>query len=104
MLPAVTGEFSIVADPEIRFTQAGKAWLKIRGKAADRVKDASGNWGDGDVMFIDIIVGFGAGLYNDSTMLNIFGRKRYIMCKTFNDVNTFMVNTLRKEIIRVMKH
>jgi len=51
-----------------------------------------------------LMVGFGAGLYNDSTMLNIFGRKRYIMCKTFNDVNTFMVNTLRKEIIRVMKH
>lgn len=60
MLPTVSGEFSIVADPEIRFTQAGKAWLKIRGKAADRVKDASGNWGDGDVMFIDIIVGYGA--------------------------------------------
>ena len=66
MLPLITGEFGVVADPEIRFTQAGKAWLKIRGKAADRVKDSSGNWTDGDVMFIDIIVGYGAENLADS--------------------------------------
>jgi single-strand DNA-binding protein len=60
MLPTISGEFGVVADPEIRFSQAGKAWLKIRGKAADRVKDTSGNWSDGDAMFIDIVVGYGA--------------------------------------------
>ncbi len=60
MLPLVSGEFGVVADPEIRFSNAGKAWLKIRGKAADRTKDSNGNWGDGDPIFIDIIVGNGA--------------------------------------------
>jgi len=60
MLPIISAEFGVVADPEIRFTQAGKAWLKIRGKAADRAKDDSGNWADKDPLFIDIIVGAGA--------------------------------------------
>jgi single-strand DNA-binding protein len=60
MLPLVSGEFGVVADPEIRFSNAGKAWLKIRGKAADRIKDTTGNWSDGEPIFIDIIVGNGA--------------------------------------------
>ncbi len=56
MLPSVVGEFVIVADPELRFSTDGKPWAKIRGVAKDRRKNASGEWEDGDVCFIDILV------------------------------------------------
>jgi single-strand DNA-binding protein len=55
-LARVFGEFGIVADPEIRFSDGGKAWVKIRGVAKDRVRDSNGAWSDGDPTFIDIIV------------------------------------------------
>ena len=55
-LPAITGEFGIVSDPEIRFTEKGRAWVKVRGVAKDRVRDATGQWSDGDPLFIDIII------------------------------------------------
>lgn len=57
MLPTITGEFGIVADPELRFSDKGSAWIKIRGIAKDRVRDNTGNWSDGDPLFIDIIYG-----------------------------------------------
>lgn len=64
-LPYVSGEFGVVFDPEIRFTDSGtnkgKAWVKIRGKAVDRVRDSMGNWSDSDPTFIDIIIGHNAG-------------------------------------------
>jgi single-strand DNA-binding protein len=59
-LPGIQGEFGVVADPEIKFSDKGSAWLKIRGIAKDRVRDANGGWADGDPLFIDIIVGNGA--------------------------------------------
>lgn len=55
-LPKVSGEFGIVKDPEIRFTEAGKCWLKVRGVAKKRVRDSNGVWADGDPLFIDIVV------------------------------------------------
>ena len=55
-LPQISGEFGVVQDPELRFSEAGKAWLKIRGKAVARTKDANGQWVDGDMCFIDILV------------------------------------------------
>lgn len=56
MLPIIHGEFGVVADPEIRFSDKGSAWIKIRGMAKDRVRDNTGNWSDGDPLFIDILL------------------------------------------------
>lgn len=61
MLPTIQGEFNIVAEPEIRFNDSGKAWAKLRCKAADRVRQDDGTWKDGDACFIDVIVGSGPG-------------------------------------------
>jgi len=60
MLPYITGEFGVVADPELRFSDKGNSWLKVRGVAKDRIRDASGQWGDGDPLFIDIVTNTGA--------------------------------------------
>ena len=60
MLPPIAGEFGIVADPEIKFSDNGKAWAKLRCVAKDRVRDANGTWSDGDPCFIDVIVSHGA--------------------------------------------
>jgi single stranded DNA-binding protein len=56
MLPTISGEFGVVQEPELKFNAEGNAWLKIRGKATSRTKDTSGNWVDGEICFIDIIV------------------------------------------------
>jgi single-strand DNA-binding protein len=60
MLPPICGEFGIVKEPEIKFSEKGQAWAKIRVVAKDRVRDANGTWGDGDPCFIDVIVNQGA--------------------------------------------
>lgn len=54
-LPQISGEFGVVADPEIRFAESGKGWAKVRGVAKDRVRDSNGAWADGDPTFIDIV-------------------------------------------------
>jgi single-strand DNA-binding protein len=56
MLPTISGEFGVVQDPELRFNDNGKAWMKIRGKATARTRDKDGNWVDGEICFVDIIV------------------------------------------------
>lgn len=58
-LPVITGEFGVIS-LDLKFSQKGSAWLKIRGIAKDRVRDANGTWGDGDPLFIDIIVNQGS--------------------------------------------
>ena len=58
-LPIITGEFGVIS-LDLKFSQKGNAWLKIRGVAKDRVRDASGQWADGDPLFIDIIVNQGS--------------------------------------------
>lgn len=58
-LPIITGEFGVIG-LDLKFSQKGNAWLKIRGIAKDRVRDASGQWSDGDPLFIDIIVNQGS--------------------------------------------
>jgi single-strand DNA-binding protein len=55
MLPDVSMEVGIVADPELRFSAAGKAFAKFRAVAKDRKRDASGAWSDGDAHFLDVI-------------------------------------------------
>lgn len=59
-LPIITGEFGIVGDPEIRYSDKGKAWAKVRGSFKERVRDSMGNWTDGERMFIDLIINVGA--------------------------------------------
>jgi single-strand DNA-binding protein len=56
MLPLITGEFGVVADPEIRFSGNGKAWMSLRLVAKDRVRSESGDWADGDPMWINAVV------------------------------------------------
>lgn len=57
MLPVINGEFSVVMEPEIRFTSNGSPWAKLRCLAKDRVRDSNGNWADGDPLFIDVVIG-----------------------------------------------
>lgn len=56
-LPSITGEFGVVRDPEMRFADGGRPWLKIRGAAKQRKRDDNNNWVDGETCYIDIIVG-----------------------------------------------
>lgn len=60
MLPIITGTFGVVKEPEIKFSEKGTAWAKIRCSAKDRKRDANGNWTDGDVLYINVIVNAGA--------------------------------------------
>lgn len=56
MLPTISGEFGVVAAPELRFNDNGNPWLKVRGVAKDRRKNQKGEWEDREPCFIDIIV------------------------------------------------
>jgi hypothetical protein len=58
-LPSITGEFGVI-DLDLRFSEKGTAWVKIRAIAKDRVRDNNGQWTDGDPLFIDIVVNSGA--------------------------------------------
>lgn len=60
MLPVITGEFGVVKEPEIKFSEKGGAWAKIRCSAKDRKRDAQGNWTDADPLYINVVVGNGA--------------------------------------------
>jgi single-strand DNA-binding protein len=60
MLPQIIGDFTIVGEPELRFSDKGGSWAKVRAVANDRIKDSDGNWKDGDPLFIDIIIGKGS--------------------------------------------
>lgn len=55
-LPMVSGEFGIIDDPDVRFSDDGRAWIKLRGIAKERRKNANGEWEDGDVCYMDIII------------------------------------------------
>lgn len=56
MLPRITGEFGIVMDPDVKFSDSGKCWVKLRCVAKDRKRDSNGTWSDGDPLFIDVLV------------------------------------------------
>lgn len=56
MLPTISGEFGVVADPQVRFGSDGSMWATIRGVAKERKNDGNGNWVDGEVCYMDIIV------------------------------------------------
>lgn len=56
-LPFIAGEFGVVKDPEVRFTDKGSMWVKIRGVAKDRVRGSNGDWTDGPPLYVDIVFG-----------------------------------------------
>lgn len=56
MLPEISGEFGVVADPEPNFSEKGNTWLRLRVVAKDRVRDQNGTWTDGDPMFLNAVV------------------------------------------------
>ena len=56
-LPKISGEFGVVFDPEMKFSNDGRPWVKIRGVSKDRRKNDSGEWEDGEACFIDILIG-----------------------------------------------
>jgi len=54
MLPTITIDGRLVADPELRFTGSGKAVCSFRVAASDSKKDAAGNWETTEQIFIGI--------------------------------------------------
>jgi single-strand DNA-binding protein len=56
-LPTISGSFGVSQEPDLRFSNDNKPWLKIRGVAKDRkYNSATKDWEDGDPCYIDIIV------------------------------------------------
>jgi single-strand DNA-binding protein len=53
VLPRITLEGRVVADPELRFGQSGTAVCKMRLVAADRKKEGD-EWVDGDTLWMDV--------------------------------------------------
>lgn len=45
----------VVADPELAFSKAGKAWIRMRCVSNERKKDANGQWVDGDATYFDVV-------------------------------------------------
>lgn len=56
MLPEINGTFGVVADPEIRFSGNGKAWMTMRVVSKDRTRDSNGEWQDGEALFLNCVV------------------------------------------------
>jgi single-strand DNA-binding protein len=54
MLPSITIDGRLVADPELRFTQGGKAVCSMRVAASDSKKDDAGNWQTTEQIFIGV--------------------------------------------------
>ena len=54
MLPSITIDGRLVADPELRFTQGGKAVCSLRVAASDSKKDDNGNWSTTEQIFIGV--------------------------------------------------
>lgn len=55
MLPMVTIEGTLVAEPDLRFTPSGSAVANFRLAANDRRKnDATGEWENSDTLFISV--------------------------------------------------
>lgn len=53
-LPTITIVGNLTSDPELRWTQSGKAVVNFRIACNDRKKDEAGNWVDGDTTFLDV--------------------------------------------------
>lgn len=53
-LPNITLIGNLVADPELRYTNAGKPWISFTIAANERRKTETGEWVDGDTCFLDV--------------------------------------------------
>lgn len=51
---ATTISGNLGADPELRFTKSGVAFVKLRVAVTDRKKQADGTWTDGDTLWMDV--------------------------------------------------
>ena len=56
-LPTITAEFGVVKEPELRFSENGSAWMRVRCKASKDIRGADGTWTKGKPLFIDVVVG-----------------------------------------------
>lgn len=54
VLPRVAIEARVVADPELRFSPSGVAVGSFRMVSSDRKKDESGEWVDGDTLWMAV--------------------------------------------------
>lgn len=52
MLPQLHGEFTVVADPELRFAQSGNAVARVRLVANSRKKNDEGEWVDDKTLWM----------------------------------------------------
>lgn len=55
-LPRITITGNLVADPELRFSQSGKALCKFRVASSESRKQPDGSWEDGATCFLDVTV------------------------------------------------
>ncbi|MBL6833607.1 MAG: single-stranded DNA-binding protein [Candidatus Actinomarina sp.] len=56
-LPSITGEFGVVQEPDLRWNDSGRPWVKIRGAAKSRKYEKDTNeWTDGESLYIDILL------------------------------------------------
>lgn len=49
-------EGGVVADPELAFSSQGNAWLKLRIVCAERERDGTGQWVDGEKCYLTVVV------------------------------------------------
>ena len=56
MLPVVTIQGNVTADPDLKFTATGMAVCTITVAAGERKKDDAGNWVNGDTTFLNCTV------------------------------------------------
>lgn len=54
-LASVIGEFGIVTEPQVRFSDGGKVWISFRAVSKERVRGSDGAWTDGNRTFTDIV-------------------------------------------------
>lgn len=54
-LPTITIAGNLTADPDLRYTNSGTGWVKLRVAANERKKNEAGEWIDGDSLFIDAV-------------------------------------------------
>jgi len=55
-LPSITMTGGLVDDVELRFTPSGKAVANFRLAGKKRVRDAQGQWADGDAIYLTVTV------------------------------------------------
>lgn len=53
-LPTITLSGNLTADPELKFTANGKAFVSLRVACNAAKKDEAGNWVDGDTAYMSI--------------------------------------------------